>query len=270
MLLNPSLTWNRWGAHRVRYACQARSLENQIYVVLSSLVGGFGVPAAAPLYGKGSSVIFAPVDKKMGLVDGIVAKSDGDAEQLVIADLNLDLLADLRSSSDLMCLRDMRPRLYSELRRMIRAAADHARPFIYQRRVRYQEVDPQAVVYHSRYFEYMDEAMTEFFREALGQAYPDMVKAGFDPSVVGTQVNFAGPARFDDMLEISVRTSAIGDSSLAFDFGIRNVTSQRPIVSATITYANVDAAESGSRPIPDFIRDRIQPRSAALPAVGVR
>ncbi len=45
LILCPSLTWNRRGVHRVRTGCQARAIENQLYVVMSPLVA----PAACRL-----------------------------------------------------------------------------------------------------------------------------------------------------------------------------------------------------------------------------
>ena len=38
--------------------------------------------------------------------------------------------------------------------------------FAWKKRVRYAEIDAQAVVYNSRYLEYFDLALTEYWREA--------------------------------------------------------------------------------------------------------
>lgn len=39
LILCPSLTWNRHGVHRVRTGCQARAIENQLYVVMGVAEG---------------------------------------------------------------------------------------------------------------------------------------------------------------------------------------------------------------------------------------
>ena len=46
-------------------------------------------------------------------------------------------------------------------------------PFTYQFRVRYAEVDPQAVVFNSRYLEYADVLVTEYFRDRRNHGLPD-------------------------------------------------------------------------------------------------
>jgi len=40
--------------------------------------------------------------------------------------------------------------------------------YTYQLRPRYNECDPQGVVFHAEYFVYSDVAITEFFREIIG------------------------------------------------------------------------------------------------------
>jgi predicted amidohydrolase len=100
LILCPSLTWNRRGVHRVRTGCQARAIENQLYVVMSPLTGSSGLPTDAPMHAVGRALIAAPVDRTVGLNDGLLAVADSDAEQVVTATLDHDLLGRSRANPE--------------------------------------------------------------------------------------------------------------------------------------------------------------------------
>src|SRR5205085_9246469 len=92
LIFCPSLTWNRRGVHRVRTGCQARAIENQLYVVMSPLVGNSGLPIDAPMHAVGRALITAPVDRNVGINDGILAIASDDQEQVLVMTLDRDLL----------------------------------------------------------------------------------------------------------------------------------------------------------------------------------
>lgn len=100
LIICPSLTWNRRGVHRVRTGCQARAIENQLYVVMSPLVGNSGLPSDAPMYAVGRALVAGPVDKTVGVNDGVLAIADDDSEQVVIATLDRDLLMASRANPE--------------------------------------------------------------------------------------------------------------------------------------------------------------------------
>lgn len=129
-------------------------------------------------------------------------------------------------------------------------------PFRFEWRVHYHETDQQGFVYHSRYLEYLDMAMIEYFR-SLGWAYSDLVEAGFDPSVVETTIKFKAPARFDDQLSIFVSPCRVGSSSFSLTFSIRREPEAGPILRATTAYVNVDVNHAIARHIPKIIKERM-------------
>ncbi|MGW5715260.1 nitrilase-related carbon-nitrogen hydrolase [Amycolatopsis sp. NPDC003865] len=115
LIFCPSLTWNRRGVHRVRTGCQARAIENQLYVVMSPLVGHNGLPADAPMYAVGRAVVAGPVDKTVGVNDGILAAAESDGEQIVFATLDHDLLLASRAEPEAPGLALRRLDLYDTL-----------------------------------------------------------------------------------------------------------------------------------------------------------
>lgn len=100
LIFCPSLTWNRRGVHRVRTGCEARAIENQLFVVMSPLVGHSGLPADAPMHAVGRALVATPVDKTFGLNDGILALASDDTEQVLLADLDHDLVVASRANPE--------------------------------------------------------------------------------------------------------------------------------------------------------------------------
>ncbi|ACM18565.1 acyl-CoA thioesterase [Geotalea daltonii FRC-32] len=92
------------------------------------------------------------------------------------------------------------------------------RPFRYYLRVRYAECDMQRVVFNARYGDYTAVAISEFMR-AIG------LRREFADGTYGIQwvkqtTEWKAPARFDDVIEASVRTTHVGTTSftLATEF----------------------------------------------------
>lgn len=115
LLICPSLTWNRRGVHRVKTGCEARAIENQMYVVMSPLVGSSGLPGDAPLHAVGKSLVATPVDRTFGLNDGVLALSKDTGEAILYADLDRDLLLRSRETPEAPGLKLQRPELYQKL-----------------------------------------------------------------------------------------------------------------------------------------------------------
>ena len=93
-------------------------------------------------------------------------------------------------------------------------------PFRYYLRVRYQDCDAQHVVFNARYGDYIDQACFEFLRAAL-PGPQDAMDGTFESQTVRQVVEWKSPARFDDVLEVSVRTARLGSTSFVLHFDIR-------------------------------------------------
>ncbi len=104
VLVVPSCTDDRHGFLRVRYCAQARAIENHMYVVHSSTVGSLPmVPAVSLNYGQAS--ILTPSDFGFAR-DGILAEGVHNQESMVIGDLDLELIQEVRSFGTVLPLRD--------------------------------------------------------------------------------------------------------------------------------------------------------------------
>ena len=114
VLFVPYCTDVRQGHLRVRYSCQARAVENQVYVVAAGNVGhcpnvaNFDIQYA-------QSAVFTPCDFPFP-PEGIAAEAAPQVEQVVFADLDLDLLRAARATGTVKNLIDRRPALYAQWR----------------------------------------------------------------------------------------------------------------------------------------------------------
>lgn len=110
ILFVPFCTDERKSYLRVRYCCQARAVENQVYVALSGNVGNLpGVENMDIQYAQ--SCILTPCDHPFDR-DGIAADTTPNVEMVAFADLSLEDLRLARAGGTVQNLRDRRFDLY--------------------------------------------------------------------------------------------------------------------------------------------------------------
>jgi acyl-CoA thioester hydrolase len=119
-------------------------------------------------------------------------------------------------------------------------------------RVGFSDTDAQGIVYYGRYLPYFDLARTEYLRhlDLLGRADGD------EFVMRALSVVYEAPARFDDLLEVFIRTSRIGRSSLTNEFCALHE-DRTLMCTAEQTLVRVDLGERRPVPIPEEIREAI-------------
>ncbi|WP_288074548.1 nitrilase-related carbon-nitrogen hydrolase, partial [Marinobacter sp.] len=111
ILFVPFCTDERQSYLRVRYCCQARAVENQLFVVMSGNVGNLPkVPNMELQYGQ--SCILTPCDFPFAR-DGIAADTTPNVETVAFADLRPETLLTARNSGTVKNLKDRRHDLYT-------------------------------------------------------------------------------------------------------------------------------------------------------------
>lgn len=125
-----------------------------------------------------------------------------------------------------------------------------SRKFTLKLRVRYAECDAQQVVFNARYADYIDVAATEYIRALFG-GYQNIIAKGMDTQVVNMNISWKAPARFDDVLEITVVPEKIGNSSYTLALSFIQGNSKAEIAFAQITYVMVDTDNYKKMSIPD-------------------
>jgi acyl-CoA thioester hydrolase len=132
--------------------------------------------------------------------------------------------------------------------------------FRHELRVRYQECDPQGVVYFARYPEYYDIALTELFREALG-SYQAMVDAGTDLVVAEQSVRYRVSARFDDVVMVVLSIDRMGTTSVLSRYRIAR--GDELLVEGDVRHLCIDVATKAKKPLPGDIRTALAPYADA-------
>ena len=90
----------------------------------------------------------------------------------------------------------------------------------YLRQVHYYETDQMAIVHHSNYIRWFEEARLDFMRQ-LGCNYCDLEKSGLIIPVVDVSCKYLQSARYDDTLSIHVRLRQFNGVRLVFSYEVR-------------------------------------------------
>jgi predicted amidohydrolase len=108
----PSCTDDRHGFYRVRYTSHARAVENQVYVVCTGTVGSLPtVDFMRANYGQ--AAVITPNDIPFP-PRGILVEGEINDDMVVTADLDLELLYEVRERGSVTTWRDRRVDLYPD------------------------------------------------------------------------------------------------------------------------------------------------------------
>jgi acyl-CoA thioester hydrolase len=127
-------------------------------------------------------------------------------------------------------------------------------PFTHRLRVRFNECDPQGIVFNGNWFTYFDVALTELWREAFG-SYQAMVDSGADMVVAEANARYRAPARFDDELALAVSVVELGNTSMVTE--IDATRASELLVQGRMRHVFIDPATLAKQPIPDGVRERL-------------
>lgn len=105
-----------------------------------------------------------------------------------------------------------------------------------QFRVRYSETDQMGTYYNSRVLEWFECGRSEYLR-AAGRPYARMEDEGVLLPLVEAHECFEGPARYDDLLEMTVTAGMQGRAKIRFDVRICHADSGRAVASGYTIHA---------------------------------
>jgi acyl-CoA thioester hydrolase len=112
---------------------------------------------------------------------------------------------------------------------------------------RYLEVDRQGVVFNMWYLAYFDDAVAGFLA-AGGLPYPQLLAAGYDVSLVHTDLDWSAGLAYGDQAVIEVLVEAVGRTS--FTLGFEVLREGRSLCRARTVYVVVADDGGGKREIP--------------------
>lgn len=116
ILFVPFLTDTQNAYSRVRHCAQARAIENECYVAIAGSVGNLPKVHNMDIQ-YAQSVVFTPCDFAFPS-NGIKAEATPNAEMILIADVNIELLRELHEFGSVRNLKDRRKDLF-ELKKIV-------------------------------------------------------------------------------------------------------------------------------------------------------
>ncbi len=132
---------------------------------------------------------------------------------------------------------------------------------------RYAEIDQQGVVFNGHYLTWFDEACTGLL-EHCGATYADLIAGGYDFQVVHSDIDFAAPVRWRDVVRVDAACTRVGTTSFTIGFAVRRRAAHEPedaeqvAVRGANTYVVVSTDDWAKRPVPDALRAALTGRGA--------
>ena len=126
--------------------------------------------------------------------------------------------------------------------------------FAHKLRIRWSECDAQGILLNAQYINLIEVAHAEYFRKLGILIFDADSRREFDLATVQANLQYLAPAHVDEIIEIRIRVSNVGNSSLALNAEIYAENGEQPIHRAELVYVNYDADAGRSRPIPDRVR----------------
>ena len=122
-------------------------------------------------------------------------------------------------------------------------------------RVRFSELDPQGVVFYSRYFEYADAAIIGYLR-SKGFTVGDNCTGDFQVKTANAE--YFRPLRTNHEYEASVQVSKVGRTSVRFRVSVGERKSGELCCIVDIVQVFVNLESGRSAPVPEGLRRELE------------
>lgn len=122
--------------------------------------------------------------------------------------------------------------------------------------IRFSHCDPAGIVYYPRYFDLLHEAMEDWLREGVGVPLSALIgQRRRGVPIVRVETDFVAPSRMGDEVDIAVRLSELGGTSLHLDYEIRCGGERRLAARTVLVHIRLD----DGRPVAfdDDLRERL-------------
>ena len=136
-------------------------------------------------------------------------------------------------------------------------------PFRHGLRVTYADCTVGNHVYYARYLDFLEAARGEFFRQ-LGKSFQAWQDEGLIFPVIECRLQYRGPARYDDELEVEIRVLQADGVRLGFAY--RVVRRDGTLLVEAETRHVCTSFEERPRRLPEALRASLAPHRVAATA----
>ncbi|PLX05542.1 MAG: 4-hydroxybenzoyl-CoA thioesterase [Marinilabiliales bacterium] len=117
--------------------------------------------------------------------------------------------------------------------------------------VRFSEVDSMQIVWHGNYVKYLEDGR-ESFGKKYGIGYMDVYRAGLLTPIVGVNLNYKKPLKYEDKAIIRTRYIDSPAAIIQFEYEIVKLPDKVVTLSATTTQAFIDTTGELILTLPAF------------------
>jgi 4-hydroxybenzoyl-CoA thioesterase len=137
---------------------------------------------------------------------------------------------------------------------------------VYERKVRFEEVDAAGIVFFARFLHYAHEAMEAFFAGLDGGYARLIVERGVGFPAVQAHVGYAKPVRYGDALRIEVETKRLGTRSATLLYRMFRASDGQHAAEVEHVVVTSDLARMKSVDMPTDVRAVFEQHLGAEPA----
>jgi 4-hydroxybenzoyl-CoA thioesterase len=126
---------------------------------------------------------------------------------------------------------------------------------VFERRIKFEEVDAAGIVFFARFVEYAHEAMEHFFAGLPGGGYAGLILArrvGFP--AVHVEMSFSAPVRYGDGLRIETSTARVGNRSATLHYKMFRTSDGELSADVKHTVVTTDLTSLRSCDMPEDVR----------------
>jgi acyl-CoA thioester hydrolase len=128
--------------------------------------------------------------------------------------------------------------------------------FFHPIEVRYGDLDPQGHVNNAKYLTYFEQARVYYFVE-LGLFRRDQSFMEIGVIVADIHITYYAPTHYDDHIKVGVRTSKIGNKSMAVEQCVMDADSGEVYASGTVILVTFDYESHKTIPVPQNWREKL-------------
>lgn len=131
--------------------------------------------------------------------------------------------------------------------------------FTIEEPVRWSDIDRAGIIYYGQFLRFFEIAETELFR-AVGLPYAEVFDR-LDIWLPRVQIHFdfRKPLVLDDLIEVSAYVGRFGTKSLTLRFEVSKKGEEDLVAEGHVVLACVSRSTFQSLPIPEEIKDKLQP-----------
>jgi YbgC/YbaW family acyl-CoA thioester hydrolase len=126
--------------------------------------------------------------------------------------------------------------------------------FVFERPVRFEEVDAARIVFFPRILLYCHDAMASLLERVAGGYAALVVSRAIGLPTVRVEADFSAPLRFGDVARLELQVSRIGKSSTTFDIQVLRSSDHVRAATVTLVCACTDLTRLRAIPWPEDVR----------------